>query len=158
MKFPRSHSTGHSLVCPVEDVDRYTLRLPEQVRREILSARKLHRWASCVAVTNAEDASSRHGPRGDGDEREGNGRLWRSFRFGKSDRWPSSFFRTLSFKIPAWAAGRKAEGESEGSVKKEEGDGPTSGKEAVVRERMERLENESAAAAGKMESPDATTS
>ncbi|KAI4351772.1 hypothetical protein L6164_006093 [Bauhinia variegata] len=32
----RSNSTGHSLVEPGKDLDRYTLRLPEEVRKRIL--------------------------------------------------------------------------------------------------------------------------
>ncbi|KAI8540842.1 hypothetical protein RHMOL_Rhmol08G0016200 [Rhododendron molle] len=33
--FPRPHSTGHSLVRLGEDCERYTLRLPEEVRRQV---------------------------------------------------------------------------------------------------------------------------
>ncbi|KAG5534274.1 hypothetical protein RHGRI_022408 [Rhododendron griersonianum] len=33
--FPRPHSTGHSLVQLGEDCERYTLRLPEEVRRQV---------------------------------------------------------------------------------------------------------------------------
>ncbi|ESQ52109.1 hypothetical protein EUTSA_v10016848mg [Eutrema salsugineum] len=33
--FPRSHSTGHSLVQPTGDLDRFTLRLPDDVRRQL---------------------------------------------------------------------------------------------------------------------------
>lgn len=47
-RFPRSHSTGHSLVQPGENVERFTLRLPEHVKKEIMTSR-LHRTASCVA-------------------------------------------------------------------------------------------------------------
>uniref|UniRef100_A0A1J3IW70 RING-type E3 ubiquitin transferase n=1 Tax=Noccaea caerulescens TaxID=107243 RepID=A0A1J3IW70_NOCCA len=36
---PRSHSTGHSLVQPARDLDRFTLRLPEDVRRQLMKAR-----------------------------------------------------------------------------------------------------------------------
>ncbi|EOA27336.1 hypothetical protein CARUB_v10023452mg [Capsella rubella] len=34
--FPRSHSTGHSLVQPVGNLDRFTLRLPDDVRRQLM--------------------------------------------------------------------------------------------------------------------------
>ncbi|KAI9106578.1 hypothetical protein K1719_022106 [Acacia pycnantha] len=34
--FPRSHSTGHSLVSAAEDQERFTLRLPEEVRKGLL--------------------------------------------------------------------------------------------------------------------------
>ncbi|KAI6692486.1 hypothetical protein NL676_020196 [Syzygium grande] len=34
--FPRSHSTGHSLVRPGEDMERFTLRLPAEVRKQLM--------------------------------------------------------------------------------------------------------------------------
>ncbi|CAL9101551.1 unnamed protein product [Musa textilis] len=127
-KLPRSHSTGHSEVRPVEDVDRFTLRLPEHIRKEILAARKLHRSTSCVAFPTAGEGSSRRGPRGGG--WEGSSRGWRSFRLRKSDRWPSFFLRTLSLKVPPWAAGRRGDGE--GSIKKGEGEASARGRIATV--------------------------
>ncbi|XP_059279690.1 E3 ubiquitin-protein ligase ATL15-like [Lycium ferocissimum] len=36
-KFPRSHSTGHSPIQPGEDCERFTLRLPEEVRNKLIS-------------------------------------------------------------------------------------------------------------------------
>ncbi|CAH8357980.1 unnamed protein product [Eruca vesicaria subsp. sativa] len=36
---PRSHSTGHSLVQPVGDLDRFTLRLPDDVHRQLMKTR-----------------------------------------------------------------------------------------------------------------------
>ncbi|KAM0021862.1 putative transcription factor C2H2 family [Helianthus debilis subsp. tardiflorus] len=42
--FPRSHSTGHSLASPGENCERYTLRLPEDVRKQIVT---LKRAKSC---------------------------------------------------------------------------------------------------------------
>ncbi|CAN8289864.1 unnamed protein product [Cochlearia groenlandica] len=39
--FPRSHSTGHSLVPLRENLDRFTLQLPEDVRRQLGQIRKL---------------------------------------------------------------------------------------------------------------------
>ncbi|CAH2059331.1 unnamed protein product [Thlaspi arvense] len=33
--FSRSHSTGHDVVQPVENIDRFTLRLPEDVRKKL---------------------------------------------------------------------------------------------------------------------------
>ncbi|WOL08741.1 hypothetical protein Cni_G17494 [Canna indica] len=125
-KFPRSHSTGHSVVRPVEDVDRYTLRLPEHMRKEIFASRKFHRSTSCVAFPTAGEGSSHRSRRGWGGGDEGSSRGWRSFRLRKSDRWPSFFLRTLSVKVPAWATGRR--GESEGSVKKGDGDCSARGK------------------------------
>ncbi|XP_040992053.1 E3 ubiquitin-protein ligase ATL31-like [Juglans microcarpa x Juglans regia] len=50
-KFPRSHSTGHSLVQPGENTERYTLRLPEEVRKQmILVSGKLRRSCSYDVV------------------------------------------------------------------------------------------------------------
>ncbi|XP_042489881.1 RING-H2 finger protein ATL34-like [Macadamia integrifolia] len=48
-RFPRSHSTGHSLVQPGEDVDRFTLRLPDDVRKQIMNMRLLKRTRSMEA-------------------------------------------------------------------------------------------------------------
>ncbi|XP_023632841.1 RING-H2 finger protein ATL34 [Capsella rubella] len=39
--FPRSHSTGHSLVPRGENLDRFTLQLPEEVRRQLSHTRTL---------------------------------------------------------------------------------------------------------------------
>ncbi|KAM7268553.1 hypothetical protein ACFE04_010719 [Oxalis oulophora] len=49
-KYPRSHSTGHSvvLVHVSDSTDRYTLRLPEEVRSEIIATAKLQRTGSLV--------------------------------------------------------------------------------------------------------------
>ncbi|KAK8485681.1 hypothetical protein V6N11_038002 [Hibiscus sabdariffa] len=58
--FPRSHSTGHSLVQPGENCERFTLRLPEDVRSQLMSS-SLNRTKSCVALPRAR--SSRRGYR-----------------------------------------------------------------------------------------------
>ncbi|GKV33636.1 hypothetical protein SLEP1_g42116 [Rubroshorea leprosula] len=58
--FPRSHSTGHSLVQRGGDSERFTLRLPEEARRELMTS-TLNRTTSCVALPRA--ASSRRGYR-----------------------------------------------------------------------------------------------
>ncbi|XP_058179586.1 E3 ubiquitin-protein ligase ATL6-like [Rhododendron vialii] len=42
--FPRPHSTGHSLVRLGEDCERYTLRLPEEVRRQVNRGGTPDRW------------------------------------------------------------------------------------------------------------------
>ncbi|KAL5992590.1 hypothetical protein ACLOJK_013509 [Asimina triloba] len=117
MRFPRSHSTGHSLVLvqPGENVDRYTLRLPEHVRKEILQ-----RTTSCVAFPVVGDGSSRGGRsyRGKGGEGSSRGR---NFPFGrlewaaKSDRWtfsvtPPFFSRSLSVLSPKVADGEVTPG------------------------------------------------
>ncbi|XP_072977350.1 E3 ubiquitin-protein ligase ATL31-like [Typha angustifolia] len=114
-RFPRSHSTGHSLsaavVRPGENLDRFTLRLPEHVRKEIVAAGKLKRTTSLLAFPTAREGSTRSGYRGGGAAGEGSSRGGRSIRLGRSDRWPSFLARTLSAKFPAWATGRRGEGE-----------------------------------------------
>ncbi|KAL6142666.1 hypothetical protein ACLB2K_060943 [Fragaria x ananassa] len=108
--FPRSHSTGHSLVQPGEDTERFTLRLPVEVRKQIMN-KELHRSTSVVELPRG--GSSRRGPRmGDG----GSNNRVKSFkrlepldRTFKSDRWvfsraPSFLTRMLSMKSPKVAA------------------------------------------------------
>nr|CAD1826308.1 unnamed protein product [Ananas comosus var. bracteatus] len=131
-RLPRSHSTGHSLaaVRTGDDLDRFTLRLPERVRREIIAAGKLKRSTSLVAFPTAGEGSSRPGYgygygyvyRGGAASGEGSSRGGRSVRLGRSDRWPSFLARTLSAKLPAWA--RRGDG-GEGSLKR--GDADASG-------------------------------
>ncbi|KAF7129025.1 hypothetical protein RHSIM_Rhsim10G0169600 [Rhododendron simsii] len=77
-KIPRSHSTGHSLSQPGENLERYTLRLPVELRREMMSRRSggsLKRTISCVVVLPTSEGSSRRGG-GEG-----------SSSRGRSDRW-----------------------------------------------------------------------
>ncbi|ESQ38656.1 hypothetical protein EUTSA_v10029503mg [Eutrema salsugineum] len=66
---PRSHSTGHSLVKVCENLERFTLQLPEEVRREIVSLNLIRR--SHIALPQAR--SSRQGYRSGsvGSERSG---------------------------------------------------------------------------------------
>ncbi|XP_070671045.1 RING-H2 finger protein ATL29-like [Malus domestica] len=46
-RFSRSHSTGHSIVRPRAEEDRYTLRLPEHVKEKLI--RGHHNWTgSCT--------------------------------------------------------------------------------------------------------------
>ncbi|KAL8166398.1 hypothetical protein V2J09_007897 [Rumex salicifolius] len=105
-KFSRSNSTGHVAVKQWENMDRFTLRLPEEVRRQIMSG-KLSRTTSCVGLPT--EGSSRRGNRpvwaGEGSNRGslfGSGRLDRT---GRSDRWvfsltPPFFSRAPSLKSP----------------------------------------------------------
>ncbi|XP_042485437.1 E3 ubiquitin-protein ligase ATL31-like [Macadamia integrifolia] len=81
-RFPRSHSTGHSLVHPGEDVERFTLRLPVDVRKQILNMRHLNRTRSMVGYRTTGEGSSRGGKlmRGWGYRTTGEG----SSRGGKS--------------------------------------------------------------------------
>lgn len=58
--FTRSHSTGHSLVQPGEDCERFTLRLPDEVRSHLMTS-TLNRTRSCVAFPSAR--STRRGYR-----------------------------------------------------------------------------------------------
>ncbi|CAA0823624.1 E3 ubiquitin-protein ligase ATL6 [Striga hermonthica] len=92
----RSHSTGHSVpagvVQPGVNLERFTLRLPEQVRREVMDRALLNRTGSCVAPPGL--------PRG-GSSRSNRGRSYlRIEREGvRSDRW-LFFSRGLSMKSP----------------------------------------------------------
>ena len=87
---PRSHSTGHSLAPRLDgDLERFTLRLPEHVRREMVAA--------------GEESLRRTGPTGG---RSGAGA--RRERLGRSDRWPSFITRTFSSRVPFWSASRRA--------------------------------------------------
>ncbi|WCJ43197.1 RING/U-box superfamily protein [Euphorbia peplus] len=86
-KFPRSHSTGHSLVQPGESTDRFTLRLPVEVRKQIMN-RELQRTMSMVVFTR--DQSSRKGnykTGNDGGSNRGKKKIDRSDQGTKSDRW-----------------------------------------------------------------------
>ncbi|KAK7344222.1 hypothetical protein VNO77_13583 [Canavalia gladiata] len=101
-RFPRSHSTGHSLVQPGENMERFTLRLPEEVRKQILNP-ELHRARSLVILPR--ESSSRRGYRtgGEGSSRgRSSGRLDRD---SKSDRWvftmaPPFLVRASSIRSP----------------------------------------------------------
>ncbi|KAM0952589.1 putative transcription factor C2H2 family [Dioscorea sansibarensis] len=122
VRFPRSHSTGHSILRrPGENLDRFTLRLPEHVRREMVVA-GLQRTASSLAFPGGGEASARRGYRAG----EGSSRGGRSIRLGRSDRWPSVLARTLSARFTSWGNGRRA-GDGEGSVKKGDAEGSRSG-------------------------------
>ncbi|OMO89238.1 Zinc finger, RING-type [Corchorus olitorius] len=122
--FPRSHSTGHSLVQPGENMDRFTLRLPTEVRKQLMN-RELNRTMSLVVLPR--ERSSRRGYRGGDDS--GSNRGGRSFKRlepldqgikSKSDRWvfsmiPTLFSRASSMKSPRVAA-NDGEGTSSLSV------------------------------------------
>ncbi|XP_074590997.1 E3 ubiquitin-protein ligase ATL31-like [Curcuma longa] len=117
---PRSYSAGHSVILPGENVDRYTLRLPDHIRREILAApSNLHFPTSCLELT---DEGTSHRVAGGSTIDDARNRAGRGVRFGRSDRWPSFFIRTLSAKVPARATPRKWEAEGASSGKFE---GPT---------------------------------
>ncbi|GFP98694.1 E3 ubiquitin-protein ligase atl6 [Phtheirospermum japonicum] len=102
----RSHSTGHSLVQPGENLERFTLRLPERVRKEVMDRASLNRTGSLAAVSLPRQGSSSRA------------RFYRRIeREGKSDRWVF-FSRGLSMKSPKAAAeGGVGEGSSRTPVK-----------------------------------------
>ena len=85
---PRSYSMGHSLVQPGENQERFTLRLPEEVRSQLMSSTSvtsLNRTNSC-AVAFPRVRSSRRG------FRSASGGIGRTYdRFARSDRWRFSF-------------------------------------------------------------------
>lgn len=116
LPFPRSHTTGHSLAAPAdaETDDRYTLRLPEHVLREVVAAGNLRRSAS---VQTASDGSTRRG--------FGGARAGRSVRLGSSGRWPnmSLLARTFSARLPAWGSVRRGESDVPAKGAKVAGDG-----------------------------------
>ncbi|PON64443.1 Zinc finger transcription factor [Parasponia andersonii] len=103
--FPRSHSTGHSLVQPGENTERFTLRLPAEVRKEIMN-RQLQRATSLLVLPR--ENSSRRGYRTGGEGSSRGGRFTRRLdRLTKSDRWVFSmgfFNRMSSMKSPKVAA------------------------------------------------------
>ncbi|XP_022747189.1 E3 ubiquitin-protein ligase ATL31-like [Durio zibethinus] len=110
LSFTRSQSTGHSLVQPGENTDRFTLRLPDEVRKQLMN-RKLNRATSLVILPR--ERSSRRGYRAeeDGGSNRGKslGQLEKSDRRVKSDRWVFSmtrsfFSRASSMKSPKVAA------------------------------------------------------
>ncbi|KAL9175167.1 hypothetical protein ABFS82_02G098500 [Erythranthe guttata] len=103
----RSHSTGHSFVQPGQNLDRFTLRLPEQVRKDVMNRASFNRTRSQIATSLPREGSSRRGYRtGGGGYDEGSssrpagGRsYWRIDGGAKSDRW-AFFTRALSMKSP----------------------------------------------------------
>lgn len=113
-KFPRSHSTGHSLIQPGENVDRFTLRLPQDVRKQIMN-RSLNRTTSLLVLPR--ETSSRRGYRtgngGGGGEGSSRGKSYRRLdsldQVARSDRWvfsmaPPFFSRAPSIRSPRLAA------------------------------------------------------
>ncbi|XP_010555763.1 PREDICTED: RING-H2 finger protein ATL34-like [Tarenaya hassleriana] len=91
MIFPRSHSTGHSLVQLGENLDRFTLQLPEEIRRQLI---RLNRMAL------PEVRSSRRG------YRSGSVRSERSaFGYGKrNNSQPRALSLSFSFSFGAASA------------------------------------------------------
>ncbi|CAJ1960900.1 unnamed protein product [Sphenostylis stenocarpa] len=101
-RFSKSHSTGHSIVQPGENTDRFTLRLPLEVRKQLIN-RQLHRASSLIVLPR--EGSSRQGYRTGGEGSSRGKYLRRLDRSLKSDRWIFSraapfFARALSLRSP----------------------------------------------------------
>lgn len=86
--FPRSHSTGHSLIQPPGDLDRFTLRLPDDVRRQLMKTKTM------VHVALPQARSSRSGYRSGsvGSERS-------VFSYGRKNNNNSRRLHSLSFSF-----------------------------------------------------------
>lgn len=108
----RSHSTGHSLVQPGENLDRFTLRLPGDVRKQVVNRALLNRMGSTVRMTG--EGSEKKGFRTAG---VGSGRR-KSYRrlesldrvVVRSERWvlsraPSFLTRAFSIRSPRVVSG-----------------------------------------------------
>lgn len=107
--FPRSHTTGHSMVQPGENVDRFTLRLPENLRKEVMN-RALNRTSSCLVVLPAE-SSSRRG------YRTGFGRSFKRVDpVAKSDRWVFTMAPPFLSRGPSMRSPRGEITDGEGST------------------------------------------
>ncbi|KAF5739435.1 E3 ubiquitin-protein ligase ATL6-like [Tripterygium wilfordii] len=108
-KFPRSHSTGHSLIQPGENTDRFTLRLPVDVRKQIMN-RRLNRAMSLRLLPREE--SLRRGYRSGSSKGKNLGRFDRST---KSDRWVFSMappFLTRASSVRSQTVAANDEGSS----------------------------------------------
>ncbi|KAG6620228.1 hypothetical protein I3842_Q075100 [Carya illinoinensis] len=86
--FQRSHSTGHSLVPPDEKYERFTLRLPDDVRSRLISS-TLNRTNSCLPFPR-ERSSARGYRSASGSIGSGRNHLFYE-RFDRSDRWRFTF-------------------------------------------------------------------
>ncbi|RCV33877.1 hypothetical protein SETIT_7G117900v2 [Setaria italica] len=115
VRMPRSHSTGHSLSAAAAaaaeegDHERFTLRLPEHVREQVLRSLRLRHATSLINLSDmSSEGSSRGGRRlGGGGGSFGNGGGGGGSSHG-GRRWHSFLVRTVS-----WARGG-----GDGSVRK----------------------------------------
>ncbi|KAK4751264.1 hypothetical protein SAY87_004746 [Trapa incisa] len=107
--FPRSHSTGHSLVQPQEDTERFTLRLPAEVRKHIVDG-QLNRAMSMVVLPRERSSRRGYRPAGDGSSRgRKSARFDRLARSARLDRWTigmvhNFFSKSGSIRSPRVAA------------------------------------------------------
>ncbi|XP_066326595.1 E3 ubiquitin-protein ligase Os03g0188200-like [Miscanthus floridulus] len=117
-QFPRSHTTGHSLVAPshspssssTSDSERYTLRLPDHLLREAVAAGNLRRSASVQTGGDGDGTTTR--------------RAGRSVRLGNSGQWPnmSLLARTFSARLPVWGSARRGDADAPAKGAKFAGD------------------------------------
>ncbi|XVE62967.1 hypothetical protein DITRI_Ditri06bG0161900 [Diplodiscus trichospermus] len=114
--FSRSHSTGHSLIQPGENTDRFTLRLPVEVRKQLIN-RKLNRATSLVILPR--ERSSRRGYRTGEDGGSSTGKslkqLERLDRGNKSDRWVFNMTRQLFSRASSMKSPKVAANDGEGT-------------------------------------------
>ncbi|CAD6263526.1 unnamed protein product [Miscanthus lutarioriparius] len=133
-RMPRSHSTGHSLFAAAAaaaeegDHERFTLRLPEHVREQVLRSRRLRHATSLLDLSelSSEGGSSRGGRRvagAGGGFGNGNGHGGSSHG---GRRWQSFLARTVS-----WARGGGDGGGWDGSTRRGRDDGECSRKGAA---------------------------
>ncbi|XP_075488121.1 E3 ubiquitin-protein ligase ATL31-like [Primulina tabacum] len=122
----RSNSTGHSLVHPGVNLERFTLKLPAEVRKEMIHRASMKRTGSFAVSTSREEVTiqtevTTKTP-GAGEESSRGGRYYRRLekldRGAKSDRWVF-FTRGLSLKSPKVVA----EDGGEGGVSSTKGSG-----------------------------------
>lgn len=109
-KFPRSHSTGHLVVQPGEKTERYTLRLPEEVRKQIMVSKRLRRSSSYDVILGRDSEGSHRGKTGGVDR-----------QVGRPDWWPpfvksSGKGMMTSKKMPSDYLDAEAKGAQESSV------------------------------------------
>ncbi|KAL9248085.1 hypothetical protein vseg_021447 [Gypsophila vaccaria] len=127
-KYSRSFSTGHVAVKQWENMDRFTLRLPNEVRKQIMSG-KLERSTSLVVLPR--ETSTRRGYRtgfgfgllGEGTTRGRSGSVRSDNNvIGRSDRWvfslaPPFIARAPSVRSPRDLTGMTGGGSVRGSIR-----------------------------------------
>ncbi|KAI3883581.1 hypothetical protein MKX03_016263 [Papaver bracteatum] len=108
-KFPRSHSTGHSLIQPGENVERFTLRLPDDVRKQIVNG-KLNRTTSLVSFPTRQSSVSGGSSHRGGGVNAGS-KFYQFGQLSKSDRWSSFKLSMPSFctRTPSIRLGSKVD-------------------------------------------------
>ncbi|XP_042489873.1 E3 ubiquitin-protein ligase ATL6-like [Macadamia integrifolia] len=113
-RFPRSHSTGHSLVLvqPGEDVERFTLRLPEEVRKQVMNMRHLNRTRSMLSLPSVGSPGKGNRMTGEGSSR--GEKSMRGMMGEKPDGWvfsitPPFFVRPSPTRSPKMTAAGGAE-------------------------------------------------